>query len=833
MNMVERKIKLLAKLLKEEDERNNQMCKIFYEFYSIIKEGFIPKLEKSTFPNKTKIFSLIEGYLEDIELLINFSDIIGNSFIGVLGSDYDTYNTIINNLIIDKGKNLHMSNSNIPSIILNNDDNIIKLLNLLDNEVILTEEEYNLTTKELYKNRIDIREFIKVFQFNEKLLLNYCGISFLPDYALRMSKYYKKLAQYTNVMYIYANDKNNWRYNLKYLKQIAYKNDICIFTENEYMNEVNEYKKELSNMSKQVIVYDINNNIYEITKKYDYNTNNIRIKDKLLWILNQVKLYYFHLINKEKLNLNSINKDLINIEDDVTEERIREKKKEIINSLNKEETVYKQIKEESNILLHKCDDLDKIISKLYDNKNIINKSSILELLWVQIVLQMIEMEDFDGFKQYIEKLESIQFKYSFILRMLFNSKMKLGIDYNNINMLKNINDDHYLIYKAKIAFRAQLGLTYEKCGEIFLKLPKKYVDKDYEYYVAGRYFEKIHYKKAIKFYYNALELGNMEAGDRLLDLAEKDNEINIEYLAQNMVPRANLKVGLNAINDNRYAKGITHIKIAAALKNLDAIKYLADLQYNKIIKNYKYRYKSDNFNEECKKLLQLYFYILSIRKEEQSVLESIGFTYYAVEDYRKALEFLLKCKSQYALYMCGRIYQYGKGTIPQDIYKARDLLNESAKLGNQKARVEYQKVCGWIEANEYKKRVRASTDYSTTSSYSYESSSGGLCFITTATCVALNKQDNCEELLAFKHYRDTTLINDSDGEELIREYYRIAPRIVEAIEEEVNPITVYKQIWKRFISIGYKYLLMNDLVNAKKTYIDMVVHLCEKYEIKI
>ena len=234
------------------------------------------------------------------------------------------------------------------------------------------------------------------------------------------------------------------------------------------------------------------------------------------------------------------------------------------------------------------------------------------------------------------------------------------------------------------------------------------------------------------------------------------------------------------------------------------------------------------------KVTSYYNYILIYwqkSKNDKDILEKIGFIYLAIEDYRRALEFLSKSGTAYALYSCGNIYQYGKGTIAQDIYEAKKIFKKAADLGHTKAKVEYEKVCGWIQANEYKTQARKSSNYSTTSSYSYESSSGGLCFITTATCVALNKEDDCEELLAFKHYRDTVLIYESDGSELIREYYRIAPRIVEAIESEKDSKQLYQKLWDDYIVVGYKYLLKNDMIKAKETYVNMVLSLCKKYKV--
>lgn len=832
MNIAENKIKLLADLSKEDSASSDEIIKKFDELYSVIKLGFIPKLEMSTFPNKSKIVSFIESYLEWIEPVINFKSIIEKSLITVIGSDYGTCYNILNNILEGHNSELYAMNSNIPSIIVNNKNDTVKLLNLLNNEVILSKEDYKVTTRELYKDKIDIREFIKVFEFSDTLLLNNVSIGYLPDYALRTTPYYNTIQKYSNALYLFADDKNNWKYNIKHLNQINFAKDICIFAENDYKNNIYDYIKQFDKVLDRITVYDIND-LQEVCKRYDYNINNINITYKLLSILNKVELYYVNKIKKFTFRLELINNDLIKMEDKDTENSIRKIKDDIIQSLSNEESSYNEFLSEKNVLLQKAEALDDVIMNIYSKKCDADISTYLEDVLIEVTLQMIEKEDFKSANEFINKLESRKFQYSFILGMLLNMKMKSSIHYTKFNKLKSIDDNHFLVCKAKIAFREKIDLSDEKAGEYFLKIPRRYIYENYEYYVAGRYFEKHNLKRSIKLYYDALELGSIEAGNRLFKLSKLHDEIDVDYLAQNMVAEANYEVGLSAVNNNRYAKGITNIKIAAALGNMQAVRYLADLEYNKIIRNYKYKNESSTFNSECEKLLQLYFHLLDINKKDESIIENIGFIYNAIGDYRKALDFLLKCKSQYAVYTSGTIYQYGKGTVPQDIYEAKKLFKRASNLGHKKAQVEYQKVCGWIEANEYKQKEKSSNNYSNSSSYTYESSSGGLCFITTATCVALNKQDNCEELLAFKHYRDTTLINESNGPSIIREYYRIAPRIVEAIEQEVNSVDVYKKIWEKFIIVGYRYLLQDNMDKAKQTYINMVVYLCKRYNVEL
>lgn len=60
---------------------------------------------------------------------------------------------------------------------------------------------------------------------------------------------------------------------------------------------------------------------------------------------------------------------------------------------------------------------------------------------------------------------------------------------------------------------------------------------------------------------------------------------------------------------------------------------------------------------------------------------------------------------------------------------------------------------------------------------------GSFCFITTAVCDYYGKPDNCYELTTLRHYRDTWLRAQPDGESLIAEYYASAPLIVSKLRQ--------------------------------------------------
>ena len=106
--------------------------------------------------------------------------------------------------------------------------------------------------------------------------------------------------------------------------------------------------------------------------------------------------------------------------------------------------------------------------------------------------------------------------------------------------------------------------------------------------------------------------------------------------------------------------------------------------------------------------------------------------------------------------------------------------------------------------------------------------SGG-CYITTAACSQLGKADNCYELTVFREYRNKILAHEVDGEKIINEYYRTAPRIVDNINKQKNCEEIYQKIWNEFLSPCLIFLENMEYAKCKELYMQMVKELQRQY----
>lgn len=105
----------------------------------------------------------------------------------------------------------------------------------------------------------------------------------------------------------------------------------------------------------------------------------------------------------------------------------------------------------------------------------------------------------------------------------------------------------------------------------------------------------------------------------------------------------------------------------------------------------------------------------------------------------------------------------------------------------------------------------------------------GLCFITTAVCRYSGKPDDCEELTAFRNFRDGYLRSCLDGPALIDRYYDIAPGIVLRLDLAPDRDRRYEALRQDYLLPCYQDIRAGRLAACKERYVAMVRSLEEEY----
>lgn len=116
-------------------------------------------------------------------------------------------------------------------------------------------------------------------------------------------------------------------------------------------------------------------------------------------------------------------------------------------------------------------------------------------------------------------------------------------------------------------------------------------------------------------------------------------------------------------------------------------------------------------------------------------------------------------------------------------------------------------------------------DTPSNSGYTGGGSSG--CFLTSACVEYMGKADGCEELTVLRAFRDNYVKKTADGGELVKQYYEIAPEIVEKIDGSQKREYFYKYIYG-VVTACVKFIKENKYKEALSEYKKMVVKFKEE-----
>lgn len=106
------------------------------------------------------------------------------------------------------------------------------------------------------------------------------------------------------------------------------------------------------------------------------------------------------------------------------------------------------------------------------------------------------------------------------------------------------------------------------------------------------------------------------------------------------------------------------------------------------------------------------------------------------------------------------------------------------------------------------------------------------CFLTTACVSTFNKPDDCFELTTLRQFRDNVLLKKEEGVQLVKEYYSIAPTIVNNINSTANAKLIYKDIYNKMITPTIQAIASDDNDLAISIYRSYTLKLNRQFGVK-
>lgn len=782
----QKQLETLATVLKS-DANEKVYDRLLTQAKKLLGETFLQLVDQGDFPEKACLVEEVKRTLSELETLLSLPVLQGRSVIAVMGDTQQERLSFMKEVLgITWQVETLNYNDAIPTFFYAHDVEEMVFYNCFDTPQYINDQALKTIFRDfIYYKQMDLRPLITCLLHGGQQMYQNITFLYLPKHGVKQNEAYKNLAYMADAVIVLGKDEKDVEYNRNYLKDIQY--------------------------NKHVVQYKGNQNeLHQILNHYNRHCENINFIEQLQYLIGELKTFYVAKIESNQVLAKKITQNLLLWEGDDTEALGRIKMR--LNQTVAQDKRHLAEIERFEIQAHK---FTREI-ETYIKTHLSFGTAMLpykQALLYRNGLMSLALGDMERVEQTIAVLRKQDYPKVAILSMELAIARGELPQQEDIQYLKNIISKDRDILKAQIALRSKIGLSTQKAAELCMKLG--YLTTGEEFYLAGTVYQKAKKNlEAIKYYKYAVQRGYQLAGKQILKIYAEQNvfdEQEMKFLGEYMIPQANYELAKYYQREKRYKKANFYLRLAAIYEYVPAIQELADY----------YSYQEDMADKQ--KAIGIYLYALSKGANKEIVSGKIGHLYYILKEYNKAFEYLSKAQDAQSYYNLAKIYDYGNGRM-QDWEKAKVYYQKAMDMGHQGARSNYHKLRARLD--EKKQKQAATTTYQSTSSYSsssYSSSSdSGWCFITTATCKALGKMDDCEEIMAFKAYRDEWLVQQADGEALIYEYYRIAPGIVAKIDQQADCSKIYEMLWENHIEKIHDNIKHKEYEVAKQAYVAMV-----------
>ena len=829
---IESLFSVIIKLMNEKDETLSIYNEEYYKLVKKINEDLPAILDSVFYIDNASIIRKISSITQIYNIIFSIPNLVGKHLISIIGTSSDQFkflNKSIPNMEYIK-YNAHIPYLMLPS---DGDENKIYAISYCDKLIELTHSEFIILTRYAGKYNINIKKLIKLFVGYHSFDSKNNGYLLIPNYINIGDNYLFYLCEKVEEQIILYNkvlSKKTIDYFLNKEVETYLIGDIQSITENYSLR-----------CTQNILPFNEDIDCLELIRHNNHLINyNFNISTDIEIIFSEIEQYYYNKITNIKQKLAKLRADKFRTSDENLKKFIIKYEKNITNKSNEYEYANETFKIKHNELLKQVTDYENEIRKFisqsnddeFDYKKICTS-------YLKLFLSKLNQDEFEVANTILLFLKRIKYEYSDLCEYYLEYKQTNKLNCDAIKYICELPKNE-IFNKIKIELSSQLNLSIDEVLELVILLNQIDSAKEYYYFGINMIRDK-KYDLAIDFLFKALELGYNDAGNILLDISSQIDSNNIdffeshydkkilEYLVDYLVPEACYNFALDKCKQNSRNFKFS-LKVAAAQEYIPAIELLADKYYKSFMRLSENKLENKSIQLELLNIIMIYEYLKKHSIDKKDYQLRIGSLYYKKQDFSKSFNILKYINSVDAKYLCAKMYAEGNG-VGQDIVKASKIFKELSgykdsaelfdKLNNQIRKIKAKQ----------KKKYKENKDYNSTSKVVKSDSS---CFITTATCLALNKGDNCDELNELRLFRDKYIINDdSDGTALVEEYYRIGPILVKYIEKEVNPLSVYLMLWRNYIKPSYKLLNKRRYSEAKMKYISMVKMLCEKYNVNV
>lgn len=829
--------KLSSLALQPADSETERVLQDSFSVLTQTAEKFFPLLFQSPHPQKSEFRREFAQILQDARLFLRYPFLYGRTGVGVLTGKGDASADFLRQFCTKDPTARFAEQRSLPFVVYNGSHDEIFAVNQAQNVIHLTAQEYE-KAEQLYKCKIQLRDLLCSFAFAAQTRFPDANMLVFPYYASPFAEEYRNLASLCNAFFLLYEPQRNYESLLSLFRQVHVPVFLVSTPQTPGVSQTLDWlSKALTGIPVKCVCPE---ECETLLAQYNHAQRNFLLQDRLQPLYLKFLHYLLQLTQRHEENVTKLARDSVfagDLQDQ--SEQIQELRNQEAAALQSAQNLIRETEAGGKALLQAASACDKALGQFQCTRYPLQADSVkLSLLpaflplYRQTVQYALQCEKYPLANQYLHTLDDLSAPYTFIEHLFYDECMGHPLDPGELGQLRNGPSDIPLVAHAQVHFFSQIGLVPAERNAIAYRIDEREKTIDEWYFSAREKEKREDSAQASVLYRKAFVAGSCDAGNWLANYYMRIGagySQGMKRLADALIPSAAFAYGQSCLENNHYAQGITYLRIAVVLQFSPAVVYYADMLYQECLKGNLVAPKARN-------AILLYQFILDKNIIADAPKAKLGVLYYRLGNIERAKSFLEQdCSLPDAQYCLGRMY-YDGTYVAQDLKAAKRHLKAAKQSGHEEAEKLLDKIAlkekqAAADKKEKERQYRNHADYAESRETVDVEDEG--CFITTATCAAMGKSDTCEELTAFRKFRDETLLSSQAGRQLVHEYYRIAPSIVAYISREKDSATIYHNLYDHYILPGYTALMQGNDRVAVQLYSQMVTFLAKKYGISI
>lgn len=693
------KLETLSILMDEKEKEISPILHNLFSFQELVENKLVPSIEKVQYERKYKLIDNMRDITAEISFYLQAPYLIGRKVYGIYHINDNRVTELINSLLGDefKQKNAkHFFCSDVPTIIYPEKENdMISALNIADTSILMGKSDYYEVVNLEKDEGMELGSLLRFISVPSSIMDSNTAYILIPEKMNKENKYYQAICDSIDHLILCDTISGNELSSFSNLKEITVVGK--------------KPNKEISDYS---LLLGLSLHTSNSIKKYctDSAVNNFEYKYSIENLIYEIGSYLADRKKHLTESIGLINKDLV-FKSKNTEEILKSIQRENNDDISNNEKIYKEFKNVSDDLIAKIDEIQGEVCANISNAFYYHKD--IKTVLIDVLIKMGDTFSQYPYSQSKELMRTRLRAYESmggdpaISSVIYSQAVGEYIGSDNLEKFHQYETDSEFVIKKMLDMSEKLKLTYSEYESLIFLIKDSMRPSDKRRLAEAYFYADGFLDKAKDLFIEAMELGDEEAGNKLMKLY-KLTEAEISRIADFGNAEACYRIAKKQ-EDVEYKDTFVYLVIAASKGHKQAIKALGDYYYSNYL-----RFNTDYYRDTA---LLVYRAAYDNGSQDKQMIEKMAHISCEQQDYKAAVKYCEESKTAYSYYLLGFIYENGKG-CSADKKKAYKYYETAAENGQSDAQVCCERLNAEFQAQAQKNVVKENTNYSSTTYYS-------------------------------------------------------------------------------------------------------------------